>query len=62
MPKSNNSSGCGGCLSGLLLFPFKMLFGKGGLLDVPRTTYRHGKKRTYIPKGWPRDRRGRPLD
>jgi hypothetical protein len=38
-------------------------FGKGGVFDTPKT-YRtkSGKRRTYVPKGWPKGRNGRPLD
>jgi hypothetical protein len=56
--KRNNSS----VATAVLGAAVGAVFGKGGLFDVPKKNHGFGKKRRYIPKNWPKDRFGNPLD
>lgn len=52
-----------GVVFSALISLFVSAFAKGGIFDTPRT-YRtkSGKRRTYVPKSWPKGRNGKPLD
>ena len=61
MPRKRKQSSSGCCLVELLLLPFKMV---GALVQAIAgdVSYAMGnRKGRRAPKGWPRDRRGRPL-